>query len=302
MDWGGVEDSAGSRGACVEDDAWIGEGMGSMEVNPTIVSSMSIELDIVLRILYSGKESKHLDPTQTGGVSMNNRILYVGIILILLTIAGCASLTAEGYPSPDSREETIIPLPAPQLERETSIEEALLKRRSVREYSRESLSLAEIGQLLWAAQGITSERGYRTAPSAGGLYPLELYLLAGDVEGLIQGIYRYIPQEHTLLKTSDGDNRDELQGAALGQSSVGEGCAVIVITAVYERTTGKYGNRGIRYVHMEVGSAAENIYLQAVSLDLGTVFIGAFDDEGVKAILKLDEAEQPLGLMPVGKH
>ena len=193
-------------------------------------------------------------------------------------------------------------LPDPQQESDTSIEEALLIRRSIRNYSGEPLELEDISQLLWAAQGITSPRGFRTAPSAGGLYPLEIYLLVGEVNGLTVGVYRYLPQEHALSNTINGDKRDELQGAALNQSAVGDGAAVIVITAIYERTTGKYGQRGDRYVHMEVGGAAQNIYLQAGSLGLGTVYIGAFHDDQVKEILGLQETEQPLGIMPVGKR
>lgn len=233
---------------------------------------------------------------------MKKSIRCVGTLIALLSLAGCGFPSINGSPPDESIGEMTIPLPAPQQESDTSIEEALLLRRSVRTYSGEPLTLEEISQLLWAAQGITSPNGYRTAPSAGGLYPLELYLLVGDVDGLSEGVYRYIPQEHALSKTVEGDKRDELQGAALGQSPVGDSSAVIVISAIYERTTGKYGQRGIRYVHMEVGSAAQNIYLQAGSLDLGTVFIGAFDDGEVKKILGFNEAEQPLGLMPVGKR
>jgi len=233
---------------------------------------------------------------------MIKRIRYIGVFLVLLSLIGCSFPSAAGSPPDKPISGSITELPIPLQDSDTSIEEALLGRRSVRTYSGEPLTLEDISQLLWAAQGITSPSGYRTAPSAGGLYPLELYLLVGDVDGLSQGVYQYIPQEHALSKTVEGDKRDELQGAALDQSPVGDGFAVIVITAIYERTTGKYGQRGDRYVHMEVGSAAQNIYLQAGSLGLGTVFIGAFDDDVVKEILALEASEQPLGLMPVGKR
>lgn len=194
-----------------------------------------------------------------------------------------------------------IKLPDPILKGDTSIEEALVERRSVREFTNEPLTLTEISQLLWAAQGITHPGGYRTAPSAGALYPLEVYLVAGNVNDLPAGVYRYDPQGHALEKISEGDKRSMLSQAALGQEAVKNGAAVIVITAVYERTTVKYGDRGIQYVHMEVGSAAENIYLQAAALDLGTVFIGAFSDEEVKEVLGLPAEEQPLCIMPVGR-
>jgi SagB-type dehydrogenase family enzyme len=177
----------------------------------------------------------------------------------------------------------------------------LLGRRSVREYASLSLSLEDISQLLWAAQGITSDWGGRTAPSAGALYPLEVYLVVGDVENLEAGVYKYQPQEHALIRAGDSDVRSDLASAALGQSCVARGAVDIVIAAVYERTTGKYGDRGIRYVHMEAGHAAQNIYLEAVALDLGTVTVGAFRDEEVKEVLDMPEGEVPLYIMPVAR-
>lgn len=194
-----------------------------------------------------------------------------------------------------------IPLPAPSYESSTSVEEALYRRRSIREYSNESLTLLQISQLLWAAQGITHPNGYRTSPSAGALYPLEVYLLAGKVDELVAGIYRYLPQEHALILTTSGDRRQSVYDAALDQDMILDAPASLVISAVYERTSVKYGSRGSRYVHMEVGCAAQNVYLQAESLNLGTVFIGAFHDDKVKKALKLQEQEQPLAILPVGR-
>lgn len=194
-----------------------------------------------------------------------------------------------------------IKLPSPRYNSGVSIEQALLKRRSVRKYKAEPLTIAEVSQLLWSAQGITNPSGFRTAPSAGALYPLEVYLVVGEVKGLSQGIYKYLPRQHELLKIKDGDARRELAIAALGQSWVKDAAVDIVFAAVYERVTRKYGKRGIRYVHMEVGHAAENVYLQAVSLKLGTVVVGAFEDEKVKRILNMAESEQPLYIMPIGK-
>ena len=194
-----------------------------------------------------------------------------------------------------------ISLPEAAHDSQTSIESALLKRQSIRQYAPDPLTLAEISQLLWAAQGINRPGGYRTAPSAGALYPLELYLISGQVDELPSGVYRYHPEEHKLEQIMLGDYRQELSQAALNQEFIQDAPAVLLISAIYQRTTGKYGERGIQYVHMEVGSAAENIYLQAVSLNLGTVFIGAFHDDQVKNILKLNVEEQPLCLLPVGK-
>ncbi len=177
----------------------------------------------------------------------------------------------------------------------------MLGRRSVREYVSLPLSLEDISQLLWAAQGITSDWGGRTAPSAGALYPLEVYLVVGDVDGLESGVYKYQPQEHALIRVGDSDVRSELASAALEQSFIAQGAVDIVIAAVYERTTRKYGDRGVRYVHMEAGHAAQNIYLEAVALDLGTVTVGAFSDERVKDVLGMPESEVPLYIMPVGR-
>jgi len=190
-------------------------------------------------------------------------------------------------------------LPEPKLESQTSVEQALLKRRSAREYKEDSLSLEQISQLLWAAQGITAEWGGRTSPSAGALYPLEIYLVAGKVKGLKPGLYHYEPEKHSIIQKKDGDLREELTKASLHQEEILNAPVSIVITAIYARTMKKYEQRGIRYVHMEVGSAGENIYLQAESLGLGTVFIGAFEDDEVKKVLGIEE--EPLGIMPIGK-
>lgn len=198
---------------------------------------------------------------------------------------------------------TVVELPAlppPRREGDTSVERALQERRSIREYGPEPLTLSQVGQLLWAAQGISDEQGHRTAPSAGALYPLEVYLVAGNVERLGAGVYHYRPRSHFLNRVLSGDRRRALQPAALDQEAVGDAPAVIVLAALYERTTGKYGDRGIRYVHMEVGAAAENVYLQAVALQLGTVFIGAFYDDQVQEALQLADDKAPLALLPVG--
>ena len=181
------------------------------------------------------------------------------------------------------------------------MEGALAERRSVREYTGEGLTRAELGQLLWAAQGITGVEGGRAAPSAGAFHPLEVYVAVGAVDDLPSGIYRYEPGRHGLALVADGDRRAELAGAALGQESVRDGAAVIALAAAYRRTTGKYGERGIRYVHMEAGHAAQNVCLQAVALGLGTVVVGAFDDRDVKRILNLGAKEEPLCLIPVGR-
>ncbi len=173
--------------------------------------------------------------------------------------------------------EDIIKLKQPVYDSGVSVEETLLKRRSVRDFRKRTLTLGEVSQLLWAAQGVTDKRGFRTAPSAGALYPLETYIIVGDVEGISPGVYKYIPSNNVLVLVISGDRRSELSRACYKQKSVRENSVVIALCAVYERITGRYGDRGLRYVHMEAGHAGQNVALQAVSLGLGTVMIGAFD-------------------------
>jgi len=194
-----------------------------------------------------------------------------------------------------------IKLPNPVLTGEHSVEMLLQQRRSVRSYQKSSLKLAEVGQLLWSAQGITDAQGLRTAPSAGALYPLKLFVMVGDVNVLSAGIYQYNPEEHSLLKIINGDLRKSLQKAALDQTCIGDAAIIIVFTAIYRYTTWKYGERGRRYVHIEVGHAGQNLFLQAEGLGLGTVVVGSFDDDAVREVLNLGSDVQPLSLMPVGR-
>ena len=194
-----------------------------------------------------------------------------------------------------------IKLPEPHTDAGTSVEQALRLRRSVRTFAEKPLQLSEVAQLLWSAQGITSRDGLRTAPSAGALYPLEIYLVAGSVNDLPVGVWHYLPDNNRLEQLNDTDIRNPLAHAALDQAWIREAAAVVVFAAVYERTTRKYGKRGIRYVHIEAGHAAENLFLQAVSLDLNTVIVGAFRDDAIRNALNLPQDHVPLILMPVGR-
>ena len=194
-----------------------------------------------------------------------------------------------------------VELPGPRTEGAVTIEQGLHRRRSVREFREAPLRLEELSQLLWAAQGITHREGFRTAPSAGALFPLEVYVVAGKVHGLPPGLLRYVPSLHVLERLADGDRRLVLTRAALDQAMVAHAPATLALCAFYERVTDRYGQRGIRYVHMEAGHAAQNVYLQALSLQVGTVVLGAFDDDRVRDVLALAPREQPLYLMPVGK-
>jgi SagB-type dehydrogenase family enzyme len=188
-----------------------------------------------------------------------------------------------------------IKLPRPVLRGKMSVEECIAKRRSIRNYKGTPLTLNELSQLLWATQGITHRDGLRAAPSAGATYPLEIRVAKED------GLFRYIPKGHKLIKEKDEDLRKRLAIASLGQPWVEEAPCSFIFSAVYERTTRRYGKRGERYVHIEVGHAAENLHLQAVALGLGSVPIGAFRDEEVKKILGLPKNEEPLYIVPVGR-
>lgn len=196
-----------------------------------------------------------------------------------------------------------IKLPSPNLKGKLSLEETLSKRRSIRYYQKESLNINEISQLLWAMQGITEKNwGLRTAPSAGALYPLEVYIVAGNVENLDAGIYKYLPDDHSIIKVSSGDKRRELFNSALQQESILQAPVVFVIAAVFERTAVKYGIRSERYVYIEAGHSCQNLLLQATSLNLGAVPIGAFYDDRVKETINLEKKEKPIYIIPVGRR
>jgi len=198
-------------------------------------------------------------------------------------------------------QEQTIQLPAPKLKGRMSLEEAIAARRSRRAYRADPVKLAEAGQLLWAAQGITDpEEQKRAAPSAAALYPLETYLVATKVDGLAPGVYKYRPEEHDLVLQTGGNLRREL-AASIGQDCVRFSACVLVFAGVYERSTMRFGERGIRYVHMEAAHAAENAQLQATALHLGSVMIGSFKEHEIHRILGLPEGEEPVYLMAVGK-
>jgi len=212
-----------------------------------------------------------------------------------LAVAGCfPGLPAEVQEVTASPQAEEIALPAPRLKGEMSLEETLAARRSVRQFTDEELTLEELSQLLWAAQGITVDWGGRTAPSAGALYPLEVYVATAD------RLYHYVPQGHKAVVESRADLRGELWRAGLSQNAIREAPAVFVITAVYARTAKKYGERAERYVKLEAGHAGQNLVLQAVALGLGGVTIGAFYDDQVQRALSLPSDHEPLYLIPIG--
>jgi len=192
----------------------------------------------------------------------------------------------------------IIKLPRPKRTGRMSLEEAIVKRYSLRNFRKEELSLEEISQLLWSSYGqrdVDSVTGAsKTVPSAGALYPMEIYVVSPN------GLFHYLPEDHILERMSEKDLRSSLSSAALWQGAIAEAAVNFVIACVYERICFKYGERGVRYAHIEAGHIAQNIHLQAVSLGLGSVPIGAFSDAGVQKALSLPKDNVPLYIIPVG--
>lgn len=235
------------------------------------------------------------------------------LILILIVIVLAAALSAFflyfSIPAPSENPSravlAVIKLPDPELKSNMSVEESIQNRRSVRVFTNKSLSLKDVSQLLWAAQGITNKQfNLRSAPSSGQTYPLEVYLVVGKngVEGLSEGVYRYDPPNHQLQKILNGDKRSDLAKAANGQAWVKNVPVDIVITGNYQRTMNKYGNNNlsIQFVHLEAGHAGENICLEATARGLGTVSVGSFNDISVKTLLNIPVEENTLYIFPVG--
>ncbi|MDI6704353.1 MAG: SagB/ThcOx family dehydrogenase, partial [bacterium] len=197
-----------------------------------------------------------------------------------------------------------IKLPIPDF-RGICLEEAIKRRRSIRDYRNEPLSIKELSQLLFASQGITGYYGnqpLRAAPSAGALYPFEIYLIVNQVEGIDRGIYHYSVLDHSLELVKLGDYRSKSTKCCLNQDVVGKSAVTFVLTAIFRRTTYKYGERGYRYVYIEAGHISQNISLQAVSLGLGSVCIGAFYDDKLNNLLEIDgQKEAAIYVHAVGK-
>jgi SagB-type dehydrogenase family enzyme len=189
----------------------------------------------------------------------------------------------------------MIALPKPRQKGPMSVEQSILRRRSVREFDPESLELHLISQLLWSAQGITSERGFRAAPSAGRAYPIELYLACAE------GLFHYRPGEHALVKVLSDDIRAALARQGKCDGFVAQAPVSLIFAAVYERTTNYYGERGVRYAHLDIGHAAENVHLQGEALGLGSCGLGAFDDAAVARVLSLPAEQKPVYVIPVGR-
>jgi SagB-type dehydrogenase family enzyme len=227
------------------------------------------------------------------------RIALIFPMFLTVSLNACSQATINGSKVKEEMKEII--LPSPDLENSFPLTNALMQRRSVRNFTNQPISLQNLSQLMWAAQGITEpDRGFRTAPSAGATFPAEIYLVASRVHEVEKGLYHYKIGKHILVQVSGGDLLQPLPESALMQEWLSEAAAIILICADFGRTTARYGERGIRYVHMETGHIGQNIALQAVALNLGTTMVGAFYDDQLSKVLNLPSNHEPLYIIPVG--
>ena len=214
-----------------------------------------------------------------------------------------ASLAVATHGWGEVQEGGSIRLSKPVYDGKVSVERAIKERRTVRAFRPKPLTLDQLSQLFWSAQGITDERsGFRAAPSGGALYPLDVYAVVGDggVEGLQSGVYHYQPETHSIQFIRKGDRRKDVAGASLWQMWIARAPVIFVITSEYERITRKYGKRGVRYAQIEVGHVGQNIFLQSGALGLGAGIVGAFHDGAVAEAIGAPKAHKPLIIMPVG--
>jgi SagB-type dehydrogenase family enzyme len=198
-----------------------------------------------------------------------------------------------------------ISLPRPADKGTVTVEEALKARRSHRSFSTRPLTLGQFSQILWAAYGVSGKsfgHHLKTAPSAGALYPMDIYAVLGarGVEGLTAGVYHYVPEDHHVECIQGGDLRASLAENSLRQMWMARAPVVIVITGEYARSSGKYGRRGVTYTHIEAGHVGQNIFLQAEALGLKAGIVGAFDNEGIIKAIGIPAQHDPLLVMPVG--
>lgn len=188
-----------------------------------------------------------------------------------------------------------INLPKPHLKGTKSIEECIYNRESVRKYKDKKIEIEKISQILWSAQGLKGFK--RTVPSAGATYPLEIYVTLKD-----KGFFHYNFKKHILELIIEEDLSKNLARASWDQNFIAEAYMNIIICAIFSRTTQRYGERGVRYVFIEIGHCAQNIHLEAVALGLASVPIGAYEDDRVKEVLNLPKKTEPLYIIPIGYH
>lgn len=233
---------------------------------------------------------------------MRGKILGSFNTILLCLFLLLVSFDLNTQQNTDSKGTSLmIKLPKPGHNSKTSVERSIKNRRSIRSYKNGMLSLKKVSQILWAAQGITDNNKYRSAPSAGALYPIEIYVIIRNVKNVPKGVYKYRPNDHCLCLQLPKDNQKKIFKASNYQECIDQAQIILIFAVVYDRVTVKYGKRGIRYTHMEVGHSAQNVYLQCESLGLGTVTIGAFFDDQIKEAINAENNEDILYLMPVGR-
>jgi SagB-type dehydrogenase family enzyme len=228
------------------------------------------------------------------------------LILLTRTIAALSTFALFDWACAKKNapsQEAKMKLPPPRTEGSVSIERAIQNRRTVRSYEARKLDTDQLSQLLWAAQGMTEDGGFkRAAPSAGALYPMDVYAVLGQdgVKGFEPGVYHYRPGSHSVERVSPGDLRKTIARAALSQMWIAEAPVVLVITAEYSRITGKYGERGVQYAMIEAGHIGQNIFLQAEGLGLAAGIVGAFHEKRLIEAMDIPQTHEPLLIMPVG--
>jgi SagB-type dehydrogenase family enzyme len=205
-----------------------------------------------------------------------------------------------GFRVAQAADETVIALPAPKTDGKVSVEKALQHRRSLRNPQETPLSLGEVGQLCWAAQGVTDDKGHRTAPSAMAAYPLDLYVIAGAVKGFAPGFYQYVPATHSLRLVSGGDKRSEFVEKTIGQTWIVKAPVLFIITGS-SKGMSRIKNRAEEFTAVEAGLASQGFFLQAEALGLGSTYVGGFKPAEVKKYLGLKSDDEIFAVLPVGK-
>ena len=241
----------------------------------------------------------------TGNLTRREILGGFGHFFVAVSLAGLLPARRAGAAAVTSnkKKEGHMKLMQPKMSGDVSLERTIKDRRTIRSFSSDELTQEQFSQLLWAAQGITEGRGFkRSAPSAGALYPMDVYAVVGrdSVKGYKQGVYHYEPGDHSVSLVSGGDLRNDVARASLSQMWMARAPLNLVITAEYDRVAVKYGKRGVRYAMIEAGHIGQNIFLQAEGLGLGAGIVGAFNDEDVNRLMKIPRSHEPLLILPVG--
>jgi SagB-type dehydrogenase family enzyme len=242
-----------------------------------------------IRLRFPCQDDRSI-PFPPGGIMKALCPVLALVMLASATVAQAADTTATAS----------VTLPAAKITGTVPVEKALKERRSVRAFAPGPLTLEEVGQLCWAAQGVTDDKGHRTAPSAMATYPLELYVIAGEVTGLPAGIYHYEPATHSLTLRSAGDQRAAFREKVARQDWIATVPAIFVISGVPEKM-GRMQDRGSQFLAVEVGLAAQGFFLQETALGLGSTFVGGFDPAGARTALGLPTTEDVIAVLPVGR-